>query len=78
MEDGKAPYKITVSGLPNGIEGHEKKAPDGTWYFEISGTPTTPVESHDAILTISDYSPEVETVIYKIPIGQVVGELIWN
>ena len=78
LEDGKAPYKITISGLPNGIDGQEKKAPDGTWYFEISGTPTTPVESHDAILTISDYSPEVETIIYKIPVGQVVGELTWN
>lgn len=78
IEGGTPPYKVSISGLPTGIDGREHIYSDEQKSFIIEGVPTVAREAKDALLTISDSSPEVETVVYHIPCGQVIGALTWQ
>lgn len=78
IEGGTPPYKVEVSGLPGGMKGYEKIYSDEQKSYIIEGIPTVAVEAHDAFLTITDTSPEQETVVYRIPVGAVIAKLQWQ
>lgn len=75
---GTPPYSVSVSGIPGGMNAYEYTYSDEQKSFIIEGIPTVAEGAHEAFLTITDNSPEKETVVYRIPVGAVIAELNWQ
>jgi hypothetical protein len=78
IDGGTAPYDMSISELPTGMKGWTKVNEDGSKVFIIEGKPSEGRSAQNAILTITDDSPEKETITYNIACGQMVDELKWN
>lgn len=80
LTGGQPEYEATVSvgTLISGLDWEVHRNDDDTKLLRIWGYPDRPQAAGEIELTFSDKSPEVETVVYKIPYGQVFGELTWN
>ena len=78
ISGGTDPYDMSISELPTGMKGWTKVNEDGSKVFIIEGKPSEGRPAQNAILTITDDSPEKETITYNIACGQMVDELTWN